>query len=74
MWFFCILLSPVKKVIRGQQGMTFFKEEALLWIMDLSFGQNDGLKLKCLTDGFVSYKHAAFHITRHHCQLFGLSF
>ncbi len=32
------------------------------------------LQLKCLTDGFVSYKHATFHITRHHCQLFGLSF
>ncbi len=41
---------------------------------DLSLAKSDGLKLNCLTDGFVSYKHAAFHITRHHCQLFGLSF
>ncbi len=23
--------------------------------------ENDGLKLKRLNDGFVSYKHAAFH-------------
>ncbi len=25
----------------------------------------DGLKLKCLNDGFVSYKRATFHFTRH---------
>ncbi len=38
-------------------GVVMFSlEKALLWI-------KDG-KLKCLNDGFVSYKHAAFHFTR----------
>ncbi len=31
-------------------------EESIIWIID---GSN-GLKLKCLIDGFVSYKHTAF--------------
>ncbi len=39
---------------KGQLGLSFSLEEALLWIMNAYFGK----KLKCL-DGFVSYKHAA---------------
>ncbi len=33
-----------------------------LWTHILA--RNNGLKLKWLNDGFVSYKHAAFHFTR----------
>ncbi len=41
----------------------FLLEEALLWtgILDRS----DSLKDNPLKDGFVSYKQAAFHFTRH---------
>ncbi len=39
---------------------TFLMEEVLLWIMDSYLAKRDGLKLKRL-DGFVSYKHEAFH-------------
>ncbi len=49
--------------------LTFSLEEVLLWIMDSYFGQKRWFKVKCLeklnaNDGFVSYRHAAFHFTR----------
>ncbi len=44
--------------VSGQQGMDFYSlEEALLWIIDIKVKKH-------LNDGFVSYKHAAFHFTR----------
>ncbi len=42
-------------------GIVFLLEEWLVYIIDSYLGW----KLKCLNDGFVSYKHAAFHITRY---------
>ncbi len=50
--------------VKGQQGMDFFnwrKRYYELWMDILS--RIGGLKLKCLNDGFVSYKHATFHFT-----------
>ncbi len=34
-----------------------------LWTRILA--RSNGLKLKCLNDGFVFYKHTPFHFTRH---------
>ncbi len=39
---------------------------ALVWIKDSYYGQKQWLKLKCLNDGFDSYKLAAFHFTKHY--------
>ncbi len=43
-------------------GLSFPMEEA--FVIDYS-ARSNGLKLNCLNDGFVSYKQAAFHFTRH---------
>ncbi len=45
----------------NREWVFFSLEEALLWIMDLNFGQMNGLKSKWHNDGFASYKHTAFH-------------
>ncbi len=42
------------------RGWTLLLDEASLWIMDTYFGQKWRLKLKCLDDEVVSYKHVAF--------------
>ncbi len=31
--------------------------------MDYELARSNGLQLKCINDGFVSYKHSAFHFT-----------
>ncbi len=49
--------------VRRQQEMHFLLVEALLWIIDY-FDQKQWFKDKGLNDGFVSYKHTAFHFTR----------
>ncbi len=43
-------------------GSSFPMEET--FVIDYS-ARSNGLKLNCLNDGFVSYKLAAFHFTRH---------
>ncbi len=70
-------------LLTSKRCLTCALEEALLWLHSL----NDGLNLKHLDDGFVSYKHAAFWLLKmlivglEWCgllwclyQLFGLSF
>uniref|UniRef100_A0A672LA49 3-ketoacyl-CoA thiolase B, peroxisomal-like n=2 Tax=Sinocyclocheilus grahami TaxID=75366 RepID=A0A672LA49_SINGR len=47
--------------VRGQQGMNFSLEEALLWIL----ARTSGLKLKRLHDEIVYYKRTAFRFARH---------
>ncbi len=46
--------------VRDNRELTFCLEEELLWTHFLA--RSNSLKLKCL-DGFVSYKHAAFHFS-----------
>ncbi len=67
--------------VRGQQLMDFFTRGSVIMHYELHIWTgSDYLKLKCFNDGFVSYKHAAFHSTRHSLmdwsfyQLFGFSF
>ncbi len=45
--------------MRGQEGMAFSLEEALLWIMGI-FYQKPQFKVKRHNNGFVSNKHATF--------------
>ncbi len=45
--------------------MYFFLRGMLLWILDLGIlARSNGLELKCLNVGFVSYKQAAFLLHR----------
>ncbi len=39
--------------VKGQQGIDFSLEEALLWNIDSYLTRSDGLKVKCLNEGFV---------------------
>ncbi len=49
--------------VQEQQGMDVFTGGRIFSLEDYGyFGQNDNLKLK-FHDGFVSYKHTAFHFT-----------
>ncbi len=41
--------------------MGFFIEGSIIMDYGLVLVRRKGLKLKCLNDGFVSYKHTAFH-------------
>lgn len=50
---------------RGQQGMDFLTKGSIIMVYGLILARSNGLKLKHLNDGFVSYKHTAFHHTRH---------
>ncbi len=47
--------------VRGQQEIDFFTGGSI--IMD--YGQKQHFEVKHHNDGFVSYKHAAFYVTRY---------
>ncbi len=46
------------------KGWTFSLEEEYYGLWTHILAGSSGLKLKHINDGFVSYKHAAFHFTR----------
>ncbi len=50
--------------VRGQQGGNFFTVIIMYGSWSGLLARSDGLKLKLPMDGFVSYKHTAFHFTR----------
>ncbi len=47
--------------VRGQQEMDFFTGGSSIMVFDQK--RNFNVKMHC--DGFVSYEHTAFHLTRH---------